>query len=226
MDVRSLYTNIPNDEGIEALRESLHNYQCKTTTTKIVTTLMWLILTLNNFVFNGINYLQVKGIAMGTNASSSYSTIYMAKFEGTYIIGLYTTYLRYIDDIFMIWTDTKEKFEQFIKELNLKHPSIKSDCKISAKEVDFLDITVYIDKNNRLQTKLYKKPTDRQNYLHRKSEHPESLKKSIPHSQALRIKRICSNDEELKNSCKALKNERGYDEQETEQQITRASEMP
>ena len=85
----------------------------------------------------------------GTNTSSSYSTIYMAKFEETfiyhYIIGLCATYLRYIDDIFMIWTYTKEKFEQFIKELNPKHPSIKCDYKISAKEVDFLDATVYIE---------------------------------------------------------------------------------
>ena len=202
MDERSLSTNIPNDEGTEALRESLHNHQYKTTTTKIITTLMWLILTLNNFVFNGINYLQVKGVAMGTNTSSSYSTIYMAKFEETFIypfiIGLYTTCL----DIFMIWTDTKEKFEKFIKELDLKHPSIKSDYKISAKEVDFLNTTVHIDKNNRLQTKLYKKPTDRQNYLHRKYEHPESLKKNIPYSQALRIKWVCSN-EEFKNSSAA-----------------------
>ena len=165
---------------------------------------------------------------MGTNTSSSYSTIYMAKFAETFIypfiIGLYTTCL----DIFMIWTDTKEKFEKFIKELDLKHPSIKSDYKISAKEVDFLNTTVHIDKNNRLQTKLYKKPTDRQNYLHRKFEHPESLKKNIPYSQALRIKWVCSN-EEFKNSCKALKKrfvQRGYDEQETEQQITKAYEIP
>ena len=53
MDVRSLYTNIPNEEGIKVLEESLNACQFKTTTTKIVTTLMWLILTLNNFVFNG-----------------------------------------------------------------------------------------------------------------------------------------------------------------------------
>ena len=129
----------------------------------------------------------------------------------------------------MIWIDTKEKFEQFIMELHLKHPFIKFDYKTSAKEVDFLDTTLYIDNNNRLQTKLYKKPTDRQNYLHRKSEHPESLKKNIPYSQALRIKRIWSNEEEFKNSCKALKKRfvpRGYDKQETEQQTTRASEIP
>ena len=32
------------------------------------------------------------------------------------------------------------------------------------------------------------KEIDRQSYLHRKSEHPETLKRSIPYLQALRLK--------------------------------------
>ena len=39
---------------------------------------------------------------------------------------------------------------------------------------------------------MYRKSSDRQNFLNAKSEYPYSLKKSIPDSQALRIRRICS----------------------------------
>ena len=53
-------------------------------------------------------------------------------------------------------------------------------------QVNFLDTKVYIDERNRLQTTLYRKPTDRQNYLYRTSEHPESWKANIPYSQALK----------------------------------------
>ena len=131
MDVRSLYTNIQNEEGIKALEESLDACQFKTTTTKIIITLMWLILTLNNFIFNGLNYLQIKGCSMGSNCSPSYATIFMGKFEEQFIYpairGLHILYLRCIDDIFIIWTGTKEGFKEFIKELNLRHPSIKFD---------------------------------------------------------------------------------------------------
>ena len=114
---------------------------------------MWLILTLNNFIFNGLDYLQIKGYSMGSNYLPSYATIFMGKFEEQFIYpairGLHRLYLRYIDDIFIIWTDTKERFKEFIKELNLRHPSIKFDYTISNKEVSFLDIIVYIDKNNK-----------------------------------------------------------------------------
>ena len=36
---------------------------------------------------------------------------------------------------------------------------------------------VYKDRENNLQTTLYRKPTDQQSYLHAKSEHPSAIKK-------------------------------------------------
>ena len=64
---------------------------------------------------------------------------------------------------------------------------MKFDFKFSKESLEFLDTLVYMDSKNRLQTTLYKKPIDYQNYLHAKSGHLPSLKKSIPYSQALRI---------------------------------------
>ena len=43
---------------------------------------------------------------------------------------------------------------------------MKFDFKFSKENIEFLDTLVYIDRKNRLQTTLYKKPTDCQNYLH------------------------------------------------------------
>ena len=73
-----------------------------------------------------------------------------------------------------------------------KYHSIKFDFKFSKEKIEFLDTLVYKGHSNRLQATLYKKPTDRQTYLHAKSAHPLPLKESIPYSQALRIKRVCS----------------------------------
>ena len=40
MDVRSLYTNIPNAEGISAVKRAFDNYSKKTTSTKVITTFL------------------------------------------------------------------------------------------------------------------------------------------------------------------------------------------
>ena len=100
-------------------------------------------------------------------------------------------YIRYIDDLFPIWTGTKEQFKDFVTNLNNQHPSIKSSHQISKKSLDFLDTTVYI-KNRRLHTTIFTKPMDKQNYLHYRSKHPLSLKINISFGQILRIKRDCS----------------------------------
>ena len=86
----------------------------------------------------------------------------------------------------------KDGVVDFMSELNQKDPSIKFDYKFDCKRIEFLDTIVYIDQQNKLQTTLFRKSRDRQNFLKSKSEHSFSLKKSISYSQALRIRRICS----------------------------------
>ena len=64
VDVRSLYTNIPYKEGIEAVKQKLKRSK-PSISIKVILTFLKLILTINNFVFNGINYLQKKGCEKG-----------------------------------------------------------------------------------------------------------------------------------------------------------------
>ena len=51
--------------------------------------------------------------------------------------------------------------------------------------------------DGKLWTDLFCKPTDSHNYLHFNSAHPEHNKTSLPYSQYLRLKRICSRDEDF-----------------------------
>ena len=85
---------------------------------------------------------------------------------------------------------------------------MKFEYEMSQIEINFLDTTVF-----KVDKKVYVKPTERQSYLHSKSEHPNSTKKSIAHSQALRFNKICYSRSDLRNSCKRLLNtltKRGY----------------
>ena len=168
-------------------------------------TLLSLILALSNFVFNCTSYLQTMGCAMGTRCASSYTNIFMVNFEAKhiypYIKEMSLLYLRYIRNIFMIWKDTRADLMTFIKELNEKHKTIKFDFQISPRKIAFLDTMLYKDENSNIQTTLYHNPTDQQAFLHAKSEHPRCLKSSIPYSQSLRLKAICSTTTEFDKNC-------------------------
>ena len=52
-------------------------------------------------------------------------------------------YLRFIENIFFIWTGSKTDLRKFLKELNKRHPSIKFEYEI------------YI-KNNKLHSKIFR----------------------------------------------------------------------
>ena len=59
------------------------------------------------------------------------------------------------------------------------------------KSIPFLDLNVKLV-NGKLETDLHIKSTDRHQYLHYMSSHPEHTKRSIVYSQTLRINRLCS----------------------------------
>ena len=62
--------------------------------------------------------------------------------------------------------------------------------------VTFLDLQLTID-NNHMKSCAHFKPTNSNNYLLFSSSHPPSCKQSIPFSQLLRIKRCCSDNDDV-----------------------------
>ena len=105
MDVSSLYTNIPQEEGTEIVCKTydlFHNYKPPIPTC-FLRQRLGLILNENSFQFNGENYLQTHGTAMGTKMAVSFANIFMAKIETTLIQQSKTKpkeWRRYIEDIF------------------------------------------------------------------------------------------------------------------------------
>ena len=68
MEVTSLYTNIPQEEGINILCKTYETFHLNKPPipTLYIRDMLGLILKENSFHFNGKNYLQTHGTAMGT----------------------------------------------------------------------------------------------------------------------------------------------------------------
>ena len=82
----------------------------------------------------------------------------------------------------------------------------------SKAKINFLDVVIKI-KEGRIIRDFYCKPTDGHQYLHFHSCHPDHIKRSIIFSQTLRVKRICSEKNDLNVHIEDLKicvRKRGY----------------
>ena len=102
LDVRSLYTNIPHKEGIDACRNILNTRAVQDPPIEDIINLMKLILRKNNFSFNEDHYLQIKRTAMGTRTAPSYANIFMDNLERDILASREktpSTWWRYIEDV-------------------------------------------------------------------------------------------------------------------------------
>ena len=81
MDVKSLFTQIPHTEGINAVARTIENAKNTNISNRVILKLLSLTLHLNNFEFNGKHYLQKKGSSMGSKSSCRYADIFMDDFE-------------------------------------------------------------------------------------------------------------------------------------------------
>ena len=127
LDAISLYMNTPNKEGVQATHQALLSHRNNPSNLSLGE-LLWLVLTLNNFRFDGKNYLQIGGTAMAPCLAQSFANIYMYHFEDNFVYPYPhkpTVWFRYIDDIFMIWDHGINELNKFIEHLNTSSENIK-----------------------------------------------------------------------------------------------------
>ena len=232
MDVSALFTSIPHRDGLNAVAHALESRTSPSIPTRVILKFLHMILYLNNFIFNDTHYLQKKGCAMGSKCSGSYADLFMGKLEKDHIYhrirGRALCYTRFKDDVFLIWTAGEKSLLEFFEEINRIHGSIKFECKYARDHIAFLDILVHLTPEG-IKTTLYKKPTDRNAYLHYTSYHPRKQVQNIPYGQFLRAKKICSDPKDAKNSMREIESNlrgRGYPSKETTTQMDKTKDVP
>jgi Reverse transcriptase (RNA-dependent DNA polymerase)/GIY-YIG catalytic domain len=216
LDVSSLYTNIPHEDGINACRYFLENNRPDNLSVDSICDLIKVVLENNHFQFNGEHYLQKMGTAMGSAMAPSYASLFMGKLEHIFLekcVLKPALWLRFLDDIFVIWNHSLESLHDFIDRLNNCHNNIKFTYAISKTNVSFLDVDVIKNDLNQIVTDVHVKNTNIHQFVEYSSCHPVSCKNGIPLSQAKRYRRIISDNETFDMSLEKLRlffKERNY----------------
>ena len=102
MDTTSVYTVIPNDEGLRALKHFFDQRTVKEPSSETLLRLAELVLTHNCFSFGGNYYKQTNGVAMGTKMGPSYANLFVGFIEHQFFSQYHgpkpELYGRYIDN--------------------------------------------------------------------------------------------------------------------------------
>jgi len=96
--------------------------------TECLVEMLTLVLKNSNFTFDGNQYLQINGRAMGTKMAPSYANIFMEDLEERLLLSSLKqplSWFRFIDDVDMKWKHGDKELDEFLEHANIIHPSIK-----------------------------------------------------------------------------------------------------
>ena len=218
-DVVNLYSNIPHNYGIEAIRYWLDSFTYELPDRidkKFIIEGLQFILENNYFMFNDKTYRQKSGTAMGTKVAPTYANLVMGYHElkiyeeSSRIFGdgfsnyLKENWKRFLDDCFILWIQNLNQLHEFKTLINSINDDIQFTMEYSNEKLPFLDILV-IKINRKLETDIYFKPTDSKQYLLFTSCHPKHTRVNIPYNLAKRICTIVSNPSTRDHRLKEMK---------------------
>ena len=221
-DVVSLFTNIPLDETINLIVDSLYpkipglaakDQLFHGMTKTIFRNALNYCVKDNTFLFNGEFYKQIDGCAMGSPLAPILADIFMNHLlepkivrndhdflNLTFLNGTLTpfnlhVFVRYVDDTLAVF-ENEEEADRFLIYLNNLHPSIKFTCdKEAYDKLPLLDLLLIKDSssdNENISITVYRKPTHSGVFTHFLSFIPFQYKIGLVRTLFDRAFKICS----------------------------------
>ena len=197
MDVSDLYTMVPQEGGIQAIKKMLRIFQISQIQGVKTSTILLLaryVMKNNYFIYSNCYYKQIRGGAMGSPLTLTVSNAYMFFFQTPitkWVKHRNGVFCRYIDDIFLTIADASyDLLEGRVRHWNRMDVNIKLSAEISH-SVSFLDVTVN-NIDGRLHTSVYHKPSHEPYFLPFDSTHALFIKRNIPYGAIIRAIRYSS----------------------------------
>ena len=185
IDFKSLYTNIPVQDAINAIKELVWKFGNVIPNAEFIVELLDVILKNSLMTFDGEYFQQIFGVILGTNVAPILTNIYMATLENllkeksktnTKIIWP-LLFKRFIDDGFGITKANKNEFELWVNEFNLLRESITIDKFKYGNRVDFMDLFIFkgesFSENGKFDISVFQKEENKYMYIPASSGHQQ-----------------------------------------------------
>lgn len=167
--------------------------------------LVELCLNFQSFSFSDEEFSQIHGLAMGSPLSPVAACLYMEMMEEEHffrIMGNDVVWYRYIDDVLVVAPDDLD-LDRKLKELNEVERRIQFTIEKEHEDsLPFLDILI-IKKPDGVKYRVYRKNTNKEDYIHYFSAHSKRIKSGVVIGFFLRAMRVCS-QEYLQEECEHI----------------------
>ncbi|KNG79890.1 hypothetical protein ANOM_011893 [Aspergillus nomiae NRRL 13137] len=196
-DVVAFYTNIDAEACANLVQGGWqHYYPDSKIHARKIAQMIRFVMQNNYFRFQNQLYQQIRGLAMGTASAPVLANIYAGYYERKQRIpwkqGV-LKYMRYIDDVLMIFCGTEKELTEFIAEFKLGPLTV--NWAYSKVKMEFLDVEIMRTRDLtgvKLTTRLFKKPMNKHLYIPWSSAHPPHVKKAFVKAELIRFAIVSS----------------------------------
>ena len=112
-------------------------------------------------------------------------------------------YKRHMDNVAGAALCTEDDLTWFLTFASSYHPKLEYTWLISSVKLPFLDMFL-IPCDEGVATSIHHKETDSHSYLNFKSSHPFKCKASMPTSQFLRLRKVCSEEDDFEEAATTM----------------------
>lgn len=227
-DVESFYTNVETQTTIEQLAVVLTDeFSTNGIVHEAIPALLEVVMSVNCFGFNGNHFLQTRGVAMGTSCAPAFANVALG-FKEQFVESIAKAadgskdglifYVRYIDDIFLVFKGTKSACQSCLDEISLGLKPFKIGWEINScrEPISFLDVEFFFEQGFGpvgIQSRVFRKRMNQHQYIPWSSAHPKTVKKAFIKAELTRYMVISSTrrlfEEKASEFMKAL-GRRGY----------------
>ena len=207
MDVKSLYTSIPHEDGLIDLRHFLDQRPDPEPPTNtliclaelVLQKISFLLMVLSTFKKVVLQWVVILDVLL----PAFLYVIREKKSSKNYQGPIPELFKRFVYDSIGASSMPLSDLQKFISFVCNFHPALQFEYQISSSCLSFLDIKLQIT-DNHITTSIFYKDTGSHSYFHNDSSHNPKCITSIPFSELLRLRRLCNGDEDFKTKANEM----------------------